>query len=366
MNGVTASDKSPTAASEAPSPSWMAEWQPVVERVGSLLDEPDLRFGPDPVELGAIRRWLEPLEFDCALHRHPEVARAHGWPDVIAPYTAVWAFLMPPVWQPGDPPTYGDAARNTQPAQSSIADDVIPGAPPTSAVFGTGISMEFVRPLVVGERVAVGPRRLVACVPKQTRVGRGAFVTFDREFFADGVERIGWAQAQIYLYNPYGGGDVGNQADGTPSGEQRREGPDGPRPLADVSGSGEQLAGATYPLPVHRLIVAAGATRDFSAIHHNDEVARERGAPAMFANAGLLLGMWERVLRDYIGPAGRILAIRDFRMVRFSPVGSVARVEGRVVDRMERDGLDVAVVELRTLVGDTVTVGPGRAEVTLG
>ena len=86
----------------------------------------------------------------------------------------------------------------------------------------------------------------------------------------------------------------------------------------------------------------------------------------MYANAGLLLGMWERVLRDYIGPAGRILAIRDFRMVRFSPVGSVARVEGRVVDRMERDGLDVAVVELRTLVGDTVTVGPGRAEVTLG
>lgn len=139
---------------------------------------------------------------------------------------------------------------------------------------------------------------------------------------------------------------------------------DGHRRYADVR-IGDELAGATFPLPVHRLVVAAGATRDFTAIHHNDAVAQARGAPAMYANAGLLLGMWERVLRDYIGPVGRILAIRDFRMVRFTTVGSLVRVEGRVVDKTERDGLGVVVVELRTLVGDTVTVGPGRAEVTL-
>lgn len=139
---------------------------------------------------------------------------------------------------------------------------------------------------------------------------------------------------------------------------------DGQRRYADVS-IGDELPGATFPLPVHRLVVAAGATRDFTAIHHNDTVAKARGAPAMYANAGLLLGMWERVLRDYIGPAGRILAIRDFRMVRFTTVGSLVRVTGRVVDKTERDGVGVVVVELRTLVGDTVTVGPGRAEVTL-
>lgn len=200
---MDASKRQPDADPSPPMPDWMAQWQPVVARVGSLLDDPEPRFGPDPVELGAIRRWLEPLEFDCALHRDADVARAHGWPDVIAPYTSIWAFSMPAVWRPGDPPTYGDASRDTQPSRSEIGDDIIPGAPPTSAVFGTGISMEFVRPLVVGERVAIGPRRLVACVPKQTRVGRGAFVTFDREFFADGVDPIGRVEAQIYLYNPY-------------------------------------------------------------------------------------------------------------------------------------------------------------------
>jgi hypothetical protein len=182
---------------------WTLDWQPLVQRVGELLDEPGVRYGPDPVDRSAIRRWLEPLEFDCALHREARVAREHGWPDIIAPYTAVWSFTMPPVWQPGDPPTYPTADRDAQPWRSGISDDVIPGAPPTSAVFGTGISMEFVRPLSLGEQVGAGPRRLVACAPKQTSVGRGAFVTFDRSLLTGQLDVICRVEAQIYLYNPW-------------------------------------------------------------------------------------------------------------------------------------------------------------------
>lgn len=138
-----------------------------------------------------------------------------------------------------------------------------------------------------------------------------------------------------------------------------------PDPRFDDVSVGDRLPGATYPLPVYRLVMAAGATRDFTAIHHNDEYARAAGAPSMYANTGLLLGMWERVLRDYIGSAGTIRAIRGFRMVRFTTVGSLVRVEGEVVAKERRDGLSVVRIELRTLVGDTLTVGPGLAEVTL-
>ena len=128
---------------------------------------------------------------------------------------------------------------------------------------------------------------------------------------------------------------------------------------------GEPLPVLEFPLPVYRLVMAAAGTRDFTAIHHNDEYARSVGAPSMYANAGLLLGMWERTLRAYIGPAGTIRAIRDFRMVRFTLVGSVARVEGRVLAVRPLDGAGVVEIELRTVVDDTVTVGPGVAEVTL-
>jgi acyl dehydratase len=132
----------------------------------------------------------------------------------------------------------------------------------------------------------------------------------------------------------------------------------------DVS-IGDRLPELKLPLPAYRLVMAAAGTRDFTAIHHNDEYARSVGAPAMYANAGLLLGMWERALRDYIGDAGTIRSIRDFRMVRFTLVGSVVTVQGRVVAKARRDRVSIVEVELRTIVGDTVTVGPGRAEVTL-
>jgi acyl dehydratase len=128
---------------------------------------------------------------------------------------------------------------------------------------------------------------------------------------------------------------------------------------------GDDLPELVFPLPVHRLVTAAGVTRDLSPIHHNDEFARRSGAPAMYASALLLLGMWERVLRDLTGPAGEILAIRGLKMVRFVPAGSAVRVLGRVVGREERDGRTVLHVELRSLVEDVLCVGPGLAEVAL-
>ncbi|TDC57441.1 hypothetical protein E1281_04960 [Actinomadura sp. KC345] len=181
---------------------WKAAWRPLVDRVGSEIDEPDVRYGPDPVERGAIRRWLEPLEFDCALHRDAAVARAYGWPDVIAPYTAMWTFIMPAVWEPGERPTFDGPSRDAQPWRSTISDDVFPGAPPTSGMFGTCLSIEFERPLHAGERAGAGPRRLLACEPKETRVGRGAFVTFDRHVFTGDMEPICRVEAQIYFFDP--------------------------------------------------------------------------------------------------------------------------------------------------------------------
>jgi hypothetical protein len=193
-------------ATPAADDDWKQAWQPLIDRVGQLLDEDTMRFGPDAVEAGAIRRFLEPLELDCALHTDPEVARAHGWPDVVAPYTATWTFLLPALWLPGGPPLFGEnSGRNAQPAASAIGDDLFPGAPPTTGMFGTDAGVEFDRPLVVGERVAAGPRTLTRCLPKETRVGRGAFVNFERDVVVESGERVCRMFGEVYLYNPHEG-----------------------------------------------------------------------------------------------------------------------------------------------------------------
>jgi hypothetical protein len=128
---------------------------------------------------------------------------------------------------------------------------------------------------------------------------------------------------------------------------------------------GDEVPGVEFPLTVYRLVVEAGANRDFNSIHHNSEVARASGAPEMYANTGFLLGMWERTVREFIGLEGTIRRIAGFRMRRFNPVGQTVVVRG-VVTRKWRQETDALVeLELRSEVRGEVTVGPGTVTVSL-
>lgn len=122
---------------------------------------------------------------------------------------------------------------------------------------------------------------------------------------------------------------------------------------------GALLPDVLYPLPLYRLVMAAGANRDFNSIHHNSEYARSTGATEAYANSYYLMGMWERAVRDWIGPHAQIKAIRGFRMKRFNLAGERLVVSG-FVRHISPDG--VVTVEMTTSDGKGVTVGPGTVE----
>lgn len=127
---------------------------------------------------------------------------------------------------------------------------------------------------------------------------------------------------------------------------------------------GDPVPAVEFPLTVYRLVMEAGACRDFNSIHHNSEYARSTGAPEMYAATSFLLGAWERTVREYIGDAGTIRAIRGFRMKKFNPVGTTMVVAGEVVYLSDaRDG----VVELKVWCENegAITVGPGTVTVTI-
>ena len=58
-------------------PSWgkYGTWEEAESCIGQIIGE---SVGVDAVELGSIRRWLEPKEFDCGLHIDAEAAKAAG------------------------------------------------------------------------------------------------------------------------------------------------------------------------------------------------------------------------------------------------------------------------------------------------
>jgi hypothetical protein len=132
---------------------------------------------------------------------------------------------------------------------------------------------------------------------------------------------------------------------------------------------GDVVGPVEFALPIYRLVVAAGGNRDFNSIHHNRSYAVATNAPDAYASTFVLMGAWERVVRDWIGDAGTIRAIRRFRMRKFNLVGSVMTVAGTVtgvrVERGAAGDTGVVTLELASRVGADITVGPGEVEVTL-
>ena len=133
----------------------------------------------------------------------------------------------------------------------------------------------------------------------------------------------------------------------------------------DDVAEGDDVPPVEFPLTVYRLVVEAGANRDFNAIHHNSEIARASGAPEMYANTGFLLGMWERAIREFAGLEGSVRRITGFRMRRFNVVGQTVVVRGRVSGKRREDGDAVVELELWSEVDGEVTVGPGTVTVAL-
>ena len=132
--------------------------------------------------------------------------------------------------------------------------------------------------------------------------------------------------------------------------------------ISDIK-TGDTLPEIAIPITLQRLVMEAGANRDLSLIHHDSKIAQATGAPDAFANTFFLMGMFERLMREWAGPAARIRKIGPLRMMIFNAVGDSIRFKGLVESVNEAAGtvnLDMWVESDR---GKTVTA---KAVIELG
>ncbi len=128
---------------------------------------------------------------------------------------------------------------------------------------------------------------------------------------------------------------------------------------------GDDVPAVAFPLSVYRLVVEAGANRDFNSIHHNTEHAQQTGASEMYANNVFLQGMWERTVREFIGLGGKMKSLRGFRMKIFNTVGETVITKG-VVRRKWQEGAELlAELEIWSENSHGISVGPGIVTVML-
>jgi len=183
--------------------SWQRDWDDMVALIGQDLADGSIRWGADRIEPGTLRRYLEPLEIASPIHYDREAAINAGYEDIVAPATSLLSYTLPPMWRPGEPSLFASAKVHAQPERTPILNQNADPAPPTSGFFATDMEMDFLRPVLVGERLGTRGRLLLACTPKETKVGRGAFMTTQSQIVSDRGDIVARMRVSTYSYNPH-------------------------------------------------------------------------------------------------------------------------------------------------------------------
>jgi acyl dehydratase len=101
---------------------------------------------------------------------------------------------------------------------------------------------------------------------------------------------------------------------------------------------GDVLPELSIPLTRTFIISAALASRDYQDVHHDHELAAERGSKDIFANILTTNGIVGRFVTDWSGPASRLRKVSIRLGVPSHPgdtlvlSGEVTTVEGRLVE----------------------------------
>jgi len=123
---------------------------------------------------------------------------------------------------------------------------------------------------------------------------------------------------------------------------------------------GSEIPAVSIAVTVQRMVMEAGANRDFMPVHHDARVARAQGAPDMYVNTFFVAAMIERTIREWAGTEVRVLRIGPFRMTRFACVGRMLTCRGRIA---AVDGVEVELeMSMEDDAGPTMS---GRARVRL-
>ncbi len=369
-----------TTTSEA----WQTAWQPMIDAVGRDFSGGIKQQAVEEVERTGIRRYCEPLEFDCPLHYDDAVAKRHGYRGIVAPFSGITqTWINDGLWRPGDATLYpaADPNKNARHNIKRRNDAPEPPQPPTSAAFATDIEIEYFEPVCVGDRLTASGRRLLSVLPKETSVGRGAFIQWEREVHNQRGELVAQIRNGGYNYVPF---ERPAQAQAGSNVAPRPQGPImEPIPAPHAAGidvrpadwgaqryfedvhEGDAVPPIIFNMTVYRLVVEAGANRDFEPIHHNTPYTQASGAPDMYANNVFIQGMWERTVREYIGLAGRLKKTGPFRMKIFNTVGEAVVTKGTVKRKWQEGAEHLVELEIWSEHSRGVSVGPGPVVVSL-
>ena len=117
---------------------------------------------------------------------------------------------------------------------------------------------------------------------------------------------------------------------------------------------GEKLPSLEIPLSRTLIVATAIASRDYQDVHHDPELAKERGSPDIFMNILTTNGFVGRFVTDWTGPGATLKKI-DIRLGAPNYPGDTMTVEGAVTAKDDAAGTIEVSVRGANQLGDHVT-----------
>jgi hypothetical protein len=179
-------------------------WEDTAKYIGTDYSGGIIMVADEMVDKVMISRYCEPAEIGCLIYWDEAIARMAGYRSQVVP----WAMVkeVPTYmgnWRPGQETRYPlDADPEYQARLASRSPSVGgPPRPPTNAGFFTDMDIEFFEPLCIGDRVTTMGHVLHHVIPRETRVGVGAFVGNTTSYFNQFGQCIAKATQGSYSFN---------------------------------------------------------------------------------------------------------------------------------------------------------------------
>ena len=334
-------------------------WDDTIAAIGQDFSDGRELVAQEAIAYNDVVRYCEPWEIGNPLYWDEEVAKQAGYRGVVVPWSAIkQTFSYGGFWRTGEPTRFlvqGDTNANANTSISSPEAREAP-RPLTTQGFFTNMKLEYFEPVVVGDRLTKRGNKLVGVRPRKTAVGDGAFTDRESEWYNQRGELVARGVEGGYAFNPTPPEEREPRPDREPRGEA-------PPPTTVETKSleafktqqlyyedvqeGDEIPAVTFNLTIQRMVMSAGANRDFALIHHNTAAGRGSGAPNMYLNNVSTLTLWERVISDWIGIHGRVKAV-EFRITNFHAAGDIVTVKGQVTKKWQEDGQNLIDLEMNS------------------
>jgi len=221
-------------------------------------------------------------------------------------------------------------------------------------MFATRSETEYFEPVYPGDRITA-TSILRELTRKTLVVGDGAFFVVETTYTKQSGEAAGVELMTFFRYSAPG-------PDDRPRARRESTRSD-PR-----DGRAAPQASFVLPLTIQRLVMEAAVNRDFAPIHFDCDFARATGAPGPYANTMLLQAMFEAIIRNWMGPGGRLRTLA-FDMRSFATAGTTltAHLEAPT-DHSEgqRDlvtvGVSIGAAEKPAAIGTATVLTGGERE----